>query len=102
MPPPEGVTLDGFDMLPVLRGEVRSPRREMFWERRLDRAARVGDHKWIEAEKGSGLFDLARDPGEKNDLSAERPELVKQIKARFAAWKAAMEAAEPRGPFRDY
>jgi arylsulfatase A-like enzyme len=39
------IKLDGFDMMPVLRGEKPSPRAEMFWERREDRAARVGDWK---------------------------------------------------------
>ncbi len=40
---PENVTLDGFDMWPVLRGKQPSPRREMFWQRRSDKAARVGN-----------------------------------------------------------
>jgi arylsulfatase A-like enzyme len=37
---PEGVKLDGFDMLPILRGEAKSPRKAMFWQRRGDKAAR--------------------------------------------------------------
>jgi len=96
------VTLDGFDMLPVLRGEVPSRRSEMFWQRRGDRAARVGQWKWLESAKGSGLYDLATDPGEKNDLSAEKPDVVSMMRAKFDAWRGAMDAAEPRGPFRDY
>lgn len=99
---PEGVTLDGFNMLPVLRGETPSQRNEMFWERRTDRAARVGNYKWVESEKGSGLFDLTSDIGEQRDLSSERPEILKQAKDRFVAWKQAMADAEPRGPFRNY
>jgi hypothetical protein len=74
----------------------------MFWERRLDKAARVGNYKWVETERDGGLFDLARDLGEERDLSAKQPELLAQIKARFAAWKKEMDADEPRGPFRDY
>lgn len=100
--PPEGVVLDGFNMLPVLQGQASSPRTEVFWERREDHAARVGSFKWVESAKGRGLFDLSQDLGEKHDLSAERPELLQKVKSRFAAWKAAMEASEPRGPFRDY
>ena len=100
--PPANVKLDGFDMTAALRGDMPSPRKEMFWERRLDKAARVGPYKWVKTEKGGGLFDLASDLGETHDLSAEQPELLAKIQARFAAWKAEMEAAEPRGPFRDY
>ena len=100
--PPHGVKLDGFDLLPVLRGEMKSPRAEMFWQRRGDKAARVGHWKWIEAEKGGGLFDLAADPGETKDLSHEQPDVLATVKGRWEAWRKEMDASEPRGPFRDY
>lgn len=99
---PPGVTLDGFDMLPVLRSEKPSARTEMFWQRRADKAARVGHWKWLDSAKGKGLYDLATDPGETQDLSQENPAVVKLMQTRFAAWKKAMDATEPRGPFRDY
>jgi len=100
--PPSGVKLDGFDLLPVLRGEKPSPRSEMFWQRRGDKAARVGRFKWVESPKGGGLFDLAADLGETKDLSQELPDVLSKLKARFAAWRAEMDACKPRGPFRDY
>ena len=102
VPAPKEIVLDGFDMTPVLAGKKASPRQEMFWQRRGDRAARVGHWKWVDSKKGAGLFNLAHDIGEKTDLSKENPEMLKKVKARFAAWKEAMEAAQPRGPFRDY
>jgi len=101
-PAPDGVILDGFDMLPVLRGEVPSSRTAMFWQRRGDRAARVENWKWLDSAKGTGLYDLASDPGETKDLSAEKPEVLKMMQERFAQWRFEMDAAEPRGPFRDY
>lgn len=101
-PAPPGVTLDGYDMLPVLRGEKPSPRKEMFWQRRADKAARVGPWKWVESAAGSGLFDLSTDLHEEEDLSATQPEVLEQVKTRWTAWRAAMDACEPRGPFRDY
>lgn len=101
-PAPEGLKLDGFDLLPVLRGEKPSARTEMFWQRRSDVAARVGPWKWVQSAKGQGLFDLSTDLGEERDLSTERPEVLERVKGRFAAWQAEMEASEPRGPFRDY
>jgi arylsulfatase A-like enzyme len=104
--PPRGVVLDGFDMMPILEGKTESPRTEMFWEhnqpKNTNRAARVGQYKWVDSINGGGLFDLSTDIGEKHDLSAERPEALAKVKARWAAWKAELEAAEPRGPFRDY
>ena len=100
--PPKGVTLDGFDMLSVLQGKRASARNEMFWQRKLDKGARVGHWKWVESSRGNGLFDLRHDIGERRDLSKERPEILKRVQARFANWKKQMQAAEPRGPFRDF
>ena len=100
--PPEDVALDGFDMTPVLAGQSPSSRTEMFWQRRGDQAARVGNWKWVDSRRGSGLFDLSKDVGEQHDLSEEQPETLRQVKARFDAWERRMAEAEPRGPFRDY
>ncbi len=99
---PPGVALDGFDMLPVLAGRSKSPRTAMFWEFRGEKAARIGNLKWIESARGGGLFDVSADLGEQRDLSASRPADVERFKTRWDAWRREMEAAEPRGPFRNY
>jgi arylsulfatase A-like enzyme len=99
---PKGVTLDGYDMLDTLAGKAKSPRTELFSERRSDQAARVGKYKWFKQGKVEGLFDLEADIGETHDLSTQKPDVLKDVKARFANWKQQMQAAEPRGPFRDY
>ena len=100
--PPKGVALDGFDMLPVLQRKMKSSRNEMFWQRKLDKGARVGHWKWVESSRGGGLFNLHDDIGERRDLSKEKPEVLKDVQAHFASWKKQMQAAEPRGPFRDF
>ena len=97
-----GVVLDGFDMLPVLRGEYPSPRTAMFWQRRDHRAARIGQWKWVDTPGASGLFDLSADIGEQHDLSGAKPGVLAMIKDQWNAWRQAMDGAEPRGPFRDY
>ena len=109
---PAGVTFDGHDMLPVLRGDAPSPRREMFWDWPDGyQAARVDTLKWVastprgkrgEVAAKEELYDLAADPGEKQNLAASQPAKLAAIKARFARWQSEMEAAEPRGPFRNY
>jgi arylsulfatase A-like enzyme len=100
--PPEGVTLDGFDMMEILAGRQASLRTQMFWQRRGDKAARVGSWKWVESTRGSGLFNLKSDVGEARDVSAEYPEKLKELKTSFSRWRSEMDAAEPRGPFRDF
>jgi arylsulfatase A-like enzyme len=99
---PRNVALDGFNFLPVLQGKQKSSRTEMYWERRSDQAARVGNFKWVKSNKGGGLFDLSKDISEQHDLSKEQPEVLRQVQSRFAKWKAEMDASEPRGPFRNY
>ena len=105
--------LDGFDMMPVLRGQGASPRNEMFWlhehgaSDRVQQAARIGTWKWVhsrvDGEERGGLFNLASDIGEQNDLSARNPEMLAMLKARYEAWQWEMDhAIEPRGPFRNY
>jgi len=100
--PSKEITLDGYDMLPTLAGITPSPRTEMFWEYRGQKAARIGNYKWSEAGQGRGLYDLSSDVGEKQDLSARMPDKAADISARWAAWRKSMDETEPRGPFRDY
>jgi arylsulfatase A-like enzyme len=99
---PEGLTLDGYDLLPVLAGDAPSPRTKMFWQHGDGRAARVGRFKWVEGSKAHGTYDVVADPGEAHDLTAERPDLTRDLQAAWAAWRSEMDAAEPRGPFLDY
>lgn len=100
--PGRGVVLDGFDMTPVLTGTQRSLRTEMCWQRRGDKAARVGNYKWVESARASGLFDLSSDIAEQRDLSKEKPDVLKMVKSRFAVWEKQMAEAGPREPFRDF
>lgn len=51
----------------------------------------LGDAKWY-------LYDLARDPGETNDLSAAQPELFAEMMAEYEAYAARVGALEvPEG-----
>ncbi len=99
---PEGVTFDGFDMLPVLQGKERSTRESMFWERQGEYGARVGKWKLVESSRGGGLFDLSEDIGERIDLSAKLPSVRKRVERSYKEWVRQMDEAEPRGPFKNY
>ncbi|MBI4626894.1 MAG: sulfatase-like hydrolase/transferase [Verrucomicrobia bacterium] len=109
---PPNVHLDGFNMVPVLQGLEKSPRQEMFWDwPKAYQAARVGRYKWVSyvpignkanVAPQEELFDLSVDAGEQHNLVAETPEALSAVRARFARWRTEMDAAEPRGPFRNY
>jgi hypothetical protein len=74
----------------------------MFWEFRGQKAARIANYKWLEAEQGRGLYDLSSDLGEKQDLTGKLPDKAAEFAARWTAWRQSMDQTEPRGPFRDY
>jgi arylsulfatase A-like enzyme len=96
------VVIDGKTLASLLSGASASPRNSMFWKRRSDKAARIGKWKWVQSKSGGGLFDLETDVGESNDLSKARPAKLTEMIAAFEDWETEMEAAEPRGPFRDF
>jgi len=100
--PPEGVVLDGFDMMPMLAENRPSPRKEMYWKRRAKEAARVENWKWIRNESGTFLFDLSKDISEKDNLIDRFPVKVAEMQQCFETWLKHMDQAEPRGPFKDY
>jgi len=76
--------IDGISVVPTLFGQEQAELRErfMYWERpkkRLQQAARWRDWKVFRERPGAKLelYDLALDPGEQNDVSAEHPGIVK-------------------------
>ena len=101
-PAPDNVILDGYDLTEVLTHNADSPRNQMFWQRKEDRAARVGQWKWVHSSRGSGLFNLAEDLSESSDLSAMHPDKLQELQQAFHDWRAEMDRCEPRRPFRDF
>ena len=100
---PDNIVLDGYNWWPTLRGGIASPRTSMFWKRRDTWGARVNEWKWtVMGENQQGLFHLAEDIGETNDLSQERPDMLRKLQQAYQSWLKQMDEAEPRGPFRNY
>jgi len=99
---PDSIIYDGFNMLPVLTGKETSKRETMFWNFRGDQAARMGNWKWVRSQRGTRLFDLSKDIGEKNDLREKKPQILHRITAAYKEWEEKMDSAEPRGPFKDF
>jgi len=86
--------LDSIDMTGMLLGGKPSPRDEIIFEVagsvRLP-TIRSGDYKLM----GDMLFNVRADPGEKTDIAANHPEIVKRLKGRLR------EAAGLRPPLGD-
>ena len=91
--------LDGMDVWPTIAEGQPSPRREVvynvpgeFGREMGEPAIRVGNFKLV----GKELYDISKDPHEKNDLAANHPDVVKQLEARLA------EVAAQRRPPEDH
>ena len=102
-PVPADARLEGMDLLPILRGEAPIMDRTLFWRIKIPRrhqlAVRSGSWKLLIDDSQLLLFDLAQDVGERNDLAAERPELVRELYGRIQQWEEDVdrEAALLRG-----
>ncbi|HJS58571.1 MAG TPA: sulfatase-like hydrolase/transferase [Vicinamibacteria bacterium] len=118
--------VDGIDLAERLRGRQRGePNRVVLLERRQYKertvdgglpvrgtltGVRLGRFKYLEApaEGRRELYDLLADPGERHDLSAERPREAESMARLLAAWQAtsgvrpelADESAETRDALR--
>src|SRR5262249_27985812 len=103
--------LDGRDAWPTIAQGRPSPHEEILLNATpRNGALRAGDWKLVlngdRADDGSAvggegpkeageLFDLARDPSEKKNLAADRPDKVKELRARYDA--LARQAVAPKG-----
>jgi arylsulfatase A-like enzyme len=82
--------LDGLDLMPILRGKKATQDRTFYWrasQRVKQKAVREGNWKYLQDEKGEYLFDLASDPGEKNDLKGNHPDIFNGLKKKLAKWE---------------
>ncbi|MGL5097541.1 MAG: sulfatase family protein, partial [Planctomycetia bacterium] len=82
--------LDGVDLMPFLAGvEKGRPHPTLYWRFGEQWAVRDGDHKLVVSRvdgKEPRLINLADDIGEAKDLSADQPEKVKELRAKWDEW----------------
>lgn len=82
--------LDGIDLMPVLTGRSQPSDRTLYWrsfQRHKEKAVREGDWKYLKDEKGEYLFNIATDPGEKNDLKDTNKIIFDKLKQLMADWE---------------
>lgn len=100
IPIPQDALPDSFDLLPALLGQKDAPKRDhlILMSGNGDLALRKSQWKYIpdlavadgwysgkkqnpNAPARPGLYDLTQDPGETNNLQADRPEVVSELQA---------------------
>ena len=86
--------LDGVNLLPLLEGKTdKLAPRELYFRFGVQHAVRAGDWKLVKAGKDMEpmLVNLAQDPGEQKDLSAQFPDRKKDMQALFDKWDSTMK-----------
>jgi len=105
-PVPDGVALDGRNLMPLLNGEATewADRTIYFqWHRGdepelyRDCAARDQRYKLV---NGKELYDIQNDPGEQHDIAADFPDIVEEMRAGYEDWFADVSATRGYAPPR--
>jgi uncharacterized sulfatase len=98
--PPQGVAIDGIDLLPLATGDSADSwnRETLFWQSGHYQVVRHGDWKLqVNNRPTDGLqkwlFNLAEDPTEQNNLAASRTDKVDELTDLLAGHQASS-----RGP----
>ena len=93
--------IDGIDLTTVCTGESKTIKRTFYWrmtQRNPQKAMRDGNWKYLRDTAGEYLFDLAKDPGEKNDLKAKNRKIFAKLKSKFSKWEKAILPPVPLTP----
>lgn len=79
---------EGRSLLPLISGEGEwNGERTLFWEHENGRAVRVGNWKMTSLRNGGWqLFDLSKDYSETNNVAAEHPDKVREMKTLWNNW----------------
>ncbi|MBQ8453386.1 MAG: sulfatase-like hydrolase/transferase [Prevotella sp.] len=78
---------EGRSLMPLLEGASWQDERTMFWEHENGRAVRVGDWKMTSLRNGGWqLFNMKNDYSETNNIAAEHPEKVRELKNLWNEW----------------
>ena len=94
---------EGISMVPILKGEKKIEREAIYWHfphysnhgnQSPGGVIRSGDYKLLEYYENNTiqLFNLAKDIGEQNDLSATEPERAEKLRLLLDNWRRNVNA----------
>lgn len=94
---------DGESLVPLLQQSGNLKRETLYWHyphyhrTKPYSAIRDGDWKLIEFHEAGDLhlYDLASDPGEKNDLASSRPKKAQELYTQLCDWRDDVDAQMP-------
>ena len=91
---PTTLPQDGRSLAPLLRGETEAwPDRMIFaHQNRMGEthmtpgSVRTQQYRFVNRGDGDELYDMLADPGQKQDISGQRPGLTKRLASAYEAW----------------
>ena len=90
---PRDHKMNGVNLIPYLTGKKKTaPHDTLFWRMGQNHAVRKGNWKLVKMGDKTALFDLTSDIGETRDLTAERPDVTKEIEKAYEQWNSQMIA----------
>lgn len=99
LPAREGYELDGASLVPLLKNpQTDWPERVIITDsqRVLDprkwKNCSTMTHRW-RLINGKGLYDIKNDPGQKDDIAKEHPEVVEELRAAYESWWESLQPA---------
>ena len=83
---------DGMDLLPHLAEDAPVRERKLFWRYKAlwQRAARIGDWKYLKILDNTFLFNVVEDPLERANVKDRRKDIYDRLVAEWASWNAGM------------
>ena len=84
--PDPGYSPDGMNLLPMLTGNTATVDRKLFWRYKgnWQRAARVGDYKYLNILDNTFLFNVVEDPLERVNLKGTQQGHLRPNRLRSA------------------
>ncbi len=84
--------LDGVNLVPHLKGEVKTPPHEFLcWRWGGQSAIREGNWKLLRGGDREYLFNLESDLVEKNNLASKHPEIVQRLRDKLETWSKGLK-----------
>ena len=115
---PGGRGFEGRSLAPVLRGDIADYESQPIWSYRRSYEPRMVERTWVEGEKFAvrkgrwkyilgpeeqfeELFDLEIDPGERQNLFEERPEVAGELRELVESFRERVTRPDPEIPVLD-
>ncbi|MEE1551394.1 MAG: hypothetical protein V1244_07190, partial [Nitrospinaceae bacterium] len=94
--------IDGKDIFPVMQclPDVKSPHQYIYYAGNVSRITGVRNYRFKLNSRGNpGLYDLQSDLGETKDVTAEYPEVVKELEGAIEAFQKDLDKHSLEAPF---